>query len=466
MRFGTPVMAIQLRWRNLFFLLLIAVATTWMLPAVWAQDAGKGRVLLLEIEGAIGFVAASRLEKALQKASAERASALIVRLDTPGGLVSSTRDMIRTILASPVPVVLFVAPSGARAASAGTYLAYASHVAAMAPGTHLGAATPISIGTPGMPSPTKAPPGKDKPSGPSAAERKVLNDAIAYLRTLAQLRKRNAEWAEKAVRDAATLTAAEAEKENVIDLVAADLSALLSAIDGRSVKTAAGEIKLATRGKVPVILQADWKMRLMSVITNPNIAFILLMIGFYGIVIEFWNPGVIIPGVVGGISLLLALTALSVLPVTFGGVGLLLLGLVLMLAEAFAPGFGVLGIGGLVAFVLGAVFLFDPESTTVPLSITWPVIAATAVTTVVFVVGILGSLMRSRTRPVRTGTEDMVGSTGEVVSWEGTEGRVRTHSEIWSARAPAALSPGQRVTVTGLEGLVLLVEEQAEPTPN
>ena len=336
----------------------------------------------------------------------------------------------------------------------------------MAPGTHLGAATPISIGAPGLPSPTKSPPGKDKSSGPSASERKVLNDAIAYLRTLAQLRKRNADWAEKAVKDAATLTAVEAEKENVIDLVAADVSALLSAIHGRTVKTAAGEVMLATRGKVPVILEADWKMQLMSAITDPNIAFILLMIGFYGIVIEFWNPGAIIPGVIGGISLLLGLTALSVLPVTFGGVGLLLLGLALMLAEAFAPGFGVLGIGGLIAFVLGAVFLFDPESTTVPLSITWPVIAATAGTTAVLFGAVLGSLMQSRTQPVRTGAEDMIGSAGEVIEWDGTEGRVRTHSEIWSARASIALPPGQLVTIIGMDGLVLLVEKRAEPTPS
>jgi membrane-bound serine protease (ClpP class) len=420
----------------------------------------------LEIRGAIGFVAASRLEKASQKAAAERAAALIIRLDTPGGLVSSTRDMIQTILASPVPVVVFVAPSGARAASAGTYLAYAAHVAAMAPGTHLGAATPISIGAPGLPSPTRSPAGKDKSSGPSASERKVLNDAIAYLRTLAQLRKRNADWAEKAVKDAATLTAAEAVKENVVDLVAADVSALLSAIDGRTVKTAVGEVKLATRGKVPVILEADWKMQLMSAITNPNIAFILLMIGFYGIVFEFWNPGAIVPGVVGAISLILGLTALSVLPVTFGGVGLLLLGLALMFAEAFAPGFGVLGIGGLIAFVLGAVFLFDPESTTVPLAITWPVIAATAGTTAVLFGTVLGSLMQSRTQPVRTGAEEMIGSTGEVIEWDGTQGRVRTHSEIWLARASIALPPGQLVTVTGLDGLVLLVEQQAQSTPS
>ncbi len=473
-------MLFQLRrlhgWRQitrfLSALVLVAGLGLSLLPYTAARAqlpglaASGGRVLLIEIEGAIGFVSAERLKKALQDAATERAAAVVVRIDTPGGLVASTRDMIRDILASPVPVILYVAPSGARAASAGTYLAYAAHVAAMAPGTHLGAATPISMGVPGMPSPTPAPGGKDKPAGQTAAEKKVLNDAIAYLRALAQLRNRNADWAEKAVRDAATLTASEAVKEKVVDVVSASVPELLAAINGRTVKTAAGEVKLDTAGKVPVRLEADWKMQLMSTITNPNVAFILLMIGFYGIVFEFWNPGAIAPGVIGGICLLLGLTALSVLPVTYGGLGLLLLGIALMLAEAFAPGFGLLGIGGLIAFVLGAVFLFDPAGATMPFGISWPVIAGTAGTTALFFAGILGYAMQAQRSPVRTGAEEMVGAAGEVVVWEGTTGRIRIHGEIWQARASVALAPGQAVRVSGREGLVLLVEKTGSTQTN
>ncbi|MGE0630151.1 MAG: nodulation protein NfeD [Hyphomicrobiaceae bacterium] len=451
------------RW--LSALVLLIVATAWGGVAVQAQQQSTGRVLLLDIKGAIGFVSADHLEKALQKAALERASALIVRIDTPGGLVSSTRDMISGILASPVPVILYVAPSGARAASAGTYLAYASHIAAMAPGTHLGAATPVSLGTPGLPAPAPQSE-KEKTGGQSPMERKVLNDAIAYLKSLAQLRKRNAEWAEKAVRDAATLTADEALKDNVVDVVAADAAELLNAVDGRSVTTAAGEVRLSTRGKTPVAIEADWKMRVLSILTDPNVAFILLMIGFYGIVFEFWNPGAIAPGVIGGICLLLGLTALSVLPITFGGAALLLLGLGLMLGEAFAPGFGLLGIGGLVAFILGAVFLFDPDSTTVPFGISWQVIAATTATSALFFMGLIGFALRAHRNPVRTGSEEMIGSTGVVVAWDGGSGRVRVHGEIWSARASIPLTPDQPIAVTGREGLVLLVEKRSRTTPS
>ena len=291
---------------------------------------------------------------------------MIVRLDTPGGLLSSTREMIQTILASRVPVVMYVAPNGARAASAGTYLLYASHVAAMAPGTHLGAATPIPLsrsGMPGSPPPPKPAPGSDKQaeSDPtSVSARKSLNDAVAYIRTLAELRGRNADWGEKAVRDAATLTASAALKERVIDVVAKDVEDLLSQIDGRSVATAAGQTRLEIKGRGVVEIKPDWKMQVMSAITDPNIALILLMIGIYGILFEFWSPGAVAPGVIGGISLIVALTALSVLPVNFAGLALLLFGIALMIAEKFSPGFGVVGIGGVVAFVIGALFLFDP----------------------------------------------------------------------------------------------------------
>jgi membrane-bound serine protease (ClpP class) len=291
-------------------------------------------------------VAVGQLTKALDRAAAQDSVALIVRLDTPGGLVSSTREMIYAILASRIPVVMYVAPNGSRAASAGTYLMYASHVAAMAPSTHLGAATPISLSPGGLPgTPPQKPSGPDKqpqPDSQTAMERKVTNDAVAYLRSLAELRERNADWAEKAVRDAATLTATAAKQERVIDTIASDVEQLLAQIDGRSVTTAAGETRLETRGRAVVELRPDWKAKLMSAITDPNIALILLMLGFYGILFEFWTSGAVAPGVVGGIALLVALAALSVLPVNYAGLALLLFGMGLMAAEAFSPSFGVL----------------------------------------------------------------------------------------------------------------------------
>jgi membrane-bound serine protease (ClpP class) len=432
--------------------------------AAWGQQPPDRPVLLVDIKGAIGFVTVGQLAKALDRAAAVGAVALIVRVDTPGGLVSSTREMILAILASRVPVVMYVAPNGSRAASAGTYLMYASHVAAMAPSTHLGAATPISLtpgGLPGSPPPPKPSPGPDKQPHPdplTAMERKIINDAIAYIRSLAELRGRNAEWAEKAVRDAATLTATAALRERVIDVIAKDVADLLSQIDGRTVSTAAGEMRLETKGRNVVELKPDWKMQVMSVIADPNIALLLLMIGIYGILFEFWTPGVVAPGVVGGISLLVALAALSVLPVNYAGLALLLFGIGLMVGEAFSPSFGVLGLGGIVAFALGALFLFDPEQSDIPIRVSWQVVAGLTALSAAFFAGIFGIAMRARRRPVRTGAEEMIGSAGEVVSWTGDEGRIQVYGETWAARSTHGLAKGQKVRVVGRTGLTLVVE--------
>lgn len=431
-----------------------------------AQGSADRPVLLVDIKGAIGFVSADQLTKALARAATEGSPAVIVRLDTPGGLLSSTREMIHTILASRVPIVMYVAPSGARAASAGTYLLYASHVAAMAPGTHLGAATPIPLSAPGMPGappPSKPAPGADKQpdSDPAAVSaRKSINDAVAYIRSLAELRGRNADWGEKAVRDAATLTASAALKERVVDVVAKDIAELLWQIDGRSITTAAGEMRLETKGRSVVVLERDWKMQLMSAITDPNIALILLMIGIYGILFEFWSPGAIAPGVIGGISLIVALTALSVLPVNFAGLALLLLGIALMVAEKFSPGFGVMGLGGIAAFVVGALFLFDPAQSDIPIRVSWQVVAGMAALSGAFFAGVLGFAVKARQRPVRTGSEDMIGSSGEVVSWADGEGRVLVQGEIWAARSSQSLAKGQKVRVVSRAGLTLSVEQK------
>lgn len=447
---------------------IVALLFICLLAAPFDRALGQSTkdraVLLIDIRGAIGFVAAGQLAKALEQAAAQGSPAVIVRLDTPGGLLTSTRDMIHTILASRVPVVIYVAPSGSRAASAGTYLMYASHVAAMAPGTHLGAATPISLsppGFPGSPGPSKPPPDSDKKPDAdtdTTSIRKSINDAVAYIRALAELRGRNADWGEKAVREAATLTATSALKERVADVIAKDIEDLLSQIDGRSVTTAAGEIRLETKGRGVVELKPDWKMQVMSAITDPNIALILLMIGIYGILFEFWSPGAIAPGVIGGICLIVALTALAVLPVNYAGLALLLFGIALMVAEAFTPGFGIAGLGGIVAFAVGALFLFDPAQSDIPIAVSWQVVAGLAALSAAFFAGVMGFAMRARHRPVRTGAEQMIGSTGEVVSWTETTGRVHVNGEMWEARSKQSFSKGQKVRVVSRTGLTLDVE--------
>ncbi|MCS6877194.1 MAG: nodulation protein NfeD [Geminicoccaceae bacterium] len=416
-----------------------------------------GPVLVIEVEGAIGVAAVEQLEKALAEARARDAAALVLRLDTPGGLVVSTRAMIKAILGAPVPVILWVAPSGARAASAGTYLAYAAHLAAMAPGTHIGAATPIALGAP--PTAPREPGGeKDRPAPTDAAERKALNDAIAYLRSLARLRGRNAEWAEAAVREAATLTAEEAVEKGVVELLAGSLPELLEKAHGRPVRLAEGERTLLLRDRPVETLDPGLRLKVLQAIADPNIAFVLLLVGIYGILFEFWNPGTFLPGIVGGIALFLALAALSVLPVQMAGVALLLLGIALMVAEAFTPGIGILGLGGLAAFIAGAFFLFDPGAADFDLRVALPVLIAAAGVSALLLMGVLGAAMGARRRRVAAGAEALLGAEGRVVAWDGREGRVRVQGELWDARADRSLAPGQLVRVKQRRGLVLDVE--------
>jgi membrane-bound serine protease (ClpP class) len=461
---------------------LIAFVVIWGLtllaPAHAQAPAAPGPVLVIEVKGVIGVAASAYIARGIEQAAQRNAALVVLRLDTPGGLVSSTRDIIEAILSSSVPVAVYVAPSGSRAASAGTYILYAAHVAAMAPGTHLGAATPVSLGPPpgmpGTPPPDERPPAgeKDKPSDRpalpgSSMERKVLNDAAAYMRALAQLRGRNAEFAEKAVREAATMTATEARDAKVIDVLAAGLPELLAAIDGRKVNVAGSERPLATRGAPVETLTPDWRTRVLAAITDPNVAYLLLIVGFYGIIFEIWNPGMIFPGVIGGISLLMALAALAVLPVSYAGLALILLGAGLMIAEAFTPGVGVLGLGGLVAFVAGSIFLFDPGDIGFEFGVAWPTIAAATATSAAFFFVILGFAMKSRRRPVVTGIEEMVGAGGQVLDWSGDAGRILTHGETWQARRAAdagPLPPGAAVRIVRLDGLTAIVEP-ADATP-
>jgi len=449
-------------------LVLAVFLTGWISGPARAADPAP--VIVLNIDGAIGVGARHLLEEGLAQARQANAGLVVLRLDTPGGLVSVTREMIRAILSSSIPVAVYVAPSGARAASAGTYLAYAAHVAVMAPGTHLGAATPVQMGAPGLPgpSPSRPQPSKDdKEKGEaeqpgSAMERKILNDAIAYLRSLAQFRGRNAEWAEKAVRSAATLTAEEAAKENVIDVLADGIGDLLVKVDGRRVRMAEGELTLATRNARVIVVEAGWQTKLLAAITDPNIAFILLMIGVYGILFEFWSPGLQGPGIVGGISLVVALMALSALPVSLAGLALLVAGIGMMGVEAYTPGIGVIGLGGIVAFILGGMFLFDPAGADIAFRVAWPLVVGAGIANALLIVGLLGMILRIRRRKVVSGAEEMIGLEAVVTDWREDSGHVRVHGEMWSARAASALAPGAKVRVGRREGLTLIVEPAAK----
>jgi membrane-bound serine protease (ClpP class) len=449
---------IQSRARQVLALLVLTLG----ILIGWSGSGGAqgGRAAhVLEIEGAIGPASSDYLSRSFDDAAEQGAAIIIIRMDTPGGLDTSMREMIRDILASPVPVVTYVAPSGARAASAGTYILYASHVAAMAPGTNMGAATPVQIGGGGSPggSPEDGNQAGNEAEaqGGTAMERKAVNDAVAYIRSLAELRGRNADWAEQAVRTGASLSASAALRENVIDFVARDMSELLQQIDGRTVTAAGMEVTIDTDNLRLVQVEPNWRTRLLNAITNPNVALILMMIGIYGLIFEFMNPGALYPGTIGVVSLLLGLYALAALPVTFAGIALILLGLAMIAAEAFTPSFGVLGIAGTVALAFGATILVDTD---VPeFQIGWPVAAGIAVASLAIVLVIARFALSSRRARIVSGKEDMIGAVGEVLEWKGSRGHVFVHGERWRARGVDKLKRGDAVEVLGIDGLTLTV---------
>ena len=419
------------------------------------------RAVVLDVNGVIGPAMADYIVREIKAAAPADTGLVVLRMNTPGGLDTSMRQIVSAILASPVPVATYVAPSGARAASAGTYIAYASAVAAMAPGTNIGAATPVQLGggsfLPG--GSEQKPQGKDRTTSAATADtetRKITNDAIAYIRSLATLNNRNADWAADAVRSAVSVPATEALSLHVIDAVATDVPDLLRQIDGKTETVNGKPTRLATADLSVVDVPQDWRTELLGLITNPDVAFILMLIGIYGLILEFFNPGAVAPGLIGTISLLVALYALAFIPINYAGVALVIVGIGLMMAEVHIGAFGTLGVGGIAAFVIGALLMFPARGA--GFSLSWGVVIGAALGSAALILLALATLLRSRKRPVVTGGEALIGAEGEAVSWDGAEGRVRVQGEIWRARADAPLAAGKRVKIVGRDGLVLRVE--------
>lgn len=424
--------------------------------------------VLIPLNGAVGPASADFIVRALARAAEEHAQLAILEIDTPGGLDQSMRSVIKAILSSPVPVAAFIAPGGARAASAGTYIVYASHIAAMAPGTNLGAATPIRLSAGGSAEP--ASPGSGASASASTDTQstettKQIQDAAAYIRGLAQLRGRNVQWAERAVREAVSLSANEALAQNVIDLTALDVPDLLAKLNGRHIRTITGDHLLATSAAVIVSIQPDWRARFLATITDPSVALILVTIGMYGLFFEFANPGMALPGVAGAICLLVGLFALQLLPVDFAGLGLILLGIGFLVAEMFLPTFGTLGFGGIIAFAMGALMLFrtDVPGYGIPVGL----VVGLTIITALFVFVVSSVALRARRRPVVSGSEALLGSIGEMLEDvpPSDSGWARVHGERWRVHiheGPALLARGERVRVIGRHGLMLTVARMDE----
>lgn len=443
--------------RQLFYALLLATGLS-LFPALAAKDAAATTktVHVLPVTGVIGPASKDLLKRHIEKAENAQAAALILEMHTPGGLLTSTQDMVQDMIASGVPIITYVSPSGSHAASAGTFILYASHVAAMAPATNLGAATPINMAAPDASG--KKDNEKDSGKQTGAIDKKAVNDAAAYIRGLAEMRGRNVDWAEKAVRDAASLSANEAKKQGVIDFVAKDLKDLLQQAHGKKVSLAGENHTLDLAGAEIERQTPDWRHELLSIITNPNVALLLMTLGAYGLIYEFANPGTFISGIIGTICLLLGLYALNVLPVNYAGLALVLLGIALMVGEAFAPSFGVLGIGGTAAFVIGSAILIDTD--VIGFGISWWTIAGLALSSVVVLVVLLSMAVRSQRKPVTTGQAELYQATGEVLHWSNGKGEVRITGEVWHARAATdfILKPGDKVRVIDVQKLVLVVK--------
>ncbi len=454
------------------FLLLIVIMIAWARDAygqespVSPEGQPERQAIVLDVQGPIGPATRDFLIRSLEKAEKRNAALVIVRLDTPGGLDASTRDIVKAILNSPVPVATYVAPEGARAASAGTFILLASHIAAMSPATNVGAATPVAI-IGDTPKPDVMPKDDEKEDEKEAGDeetakepgsamaQKVVNDAVAYIRGLADKHGRNADWAELAVREADSITSEKALELGVIDLIAVNVGDLLEKVDGMVVEVNDREEVLETSGLVIERLEPDWRSELLGVITSPTIAYLLLLIGIYGLVLEGYNPGAIVPGVVGAICLLMALYAFQMLPVNYAGLALIVLGIILMIAEVMAPSFGALGIGGIIAMVIGSIILIDTD---VPgFSVSRALIGSIASAGSLGLMAIVWFAVRARQRPVVSGREQMIGAFGTALAGFDFEGEVFVHSERWHAVTESPLREDQAIVVTGLDGLTLKV---------
>jgi len=445
----------------------IALFAAFILAISTVAARADTNVVVLNIKGAIGVATADYVLSGIEHAETSNANLIIIEMDTPGGLMAPMRDIVQAILGSSVPVATYVTPAGARADSAGTYILLASHIAAMNPTTHLGAATPVALGGGGDDAPAKdsSDEGSDddaEPAQPSGAamERKALNDAIAYIRSLAERYDRNADWAEKAVRDAATLTAREALEQNVIDFVADDRAELLRVIDGVEVEIDSEIVTLATDNVVIEEFEPNWRIKILSAIANPETVLLLGLIGLYGLMYEGWNPGAIVPGVVGVICLLLAAYGLQVLPVNYAGLALIIVGLALMTAEVFAPSFGALGLGGIAAFVFGAIMMFDSDIPGFGISIKF--VVTIAVVFALLFIWLLSYLLKLRKRGAVSGKDSIIGGIGTAMQAFSGEGKVWLEGEAWSAMSSVAIEKDQQVVVCALDGLTLEIEPVVE----
>ncbi len=446
-------------------LLLLVLGLQQLSPGAGADEApvaSSNQVWLVDLGGALGPATADLIIRSIDDAHNAGAQALILRMDTPGGLDKAMRELVKAILRADLPVITFVAPDGARAASAGTYIAYASHVAAMAPATNLGSSTPVSIGgpTPALPTPSQEGPDADAPTPPpgDAMTRKVVNDAVAYLQGLAELRGRNIEWAEKTVREGANLRASQALEQNVIDLIAGDVDSLLEQIHGREVELSHRTVTLDVAGAQLITVETDWMHELLEIITDPTIAYGLLIFGVYGLILEFYNPGMVFPAVIGLVSLLLGAYGLQMLPVNYAGLALIVVGIAMMVAEVFTPTMGALGFAGVIAFVVGSLILIDTQSPGYDIPLT--VVAAFAATSAGFMFFLLAAAVRARHGPVRTGQESMVGEQAEALGDFSGLGRVHVFGEDWKARAEEPVEKGEKVRVVGIDGLTLIVKPE------